>query len=93
MIKGISFLRPVGSAAAYDRLASFFSALGFALGKGWEDDHPNDEDLSLHPSEQRSLAGDPESLGTPAGNREQKMGGRRLVWNGIDQGGTQLARI
>jgi hypothetical protein len=27
--------------------------------------HPNDEDLSLHPSEQKSLAGDPESLGTP----------------------------
>jgi 6,7-dimethyl-8-ribityllumazine synthase len=69
MIKGISFLRPVGSAAAYDRLASFFSALGFALGKGWEDDHPNDEDLSLHPSEQKSLAGGPESLGTPGTNR------------------------
>jgi len=28
--------------------------------------HPTDEDLSLHPSEQRSLAGDPESVGTPA---------------------------
>jgi hypothetical protein len=27
--------------------------------------HPIDEDLSLHPNEQRSLAGDPESLGTP----------------------------
>jgi 6,7-dimethyl-8-ribityllumazine synthase len=38
MIKGISFLRPVGSAAAYDRLASFFSALGFAPGKGWEEE-------------------------------------------------------
>jgi 6,7-dimethyl-8-ribityllumazine synthase len=36
MIKGISFLRPVGNAAAYDRLASFFSALGFAAGRGWE---------------------------------------------------------
>jgi len=24
-----------------------------------------DEDLSLHPSEQKSLAGDPESVGTP----------------------------
>ena len=47
MIKGISFLRPAGSRAAYDRLASFFSALGFAPGKGWNDDHPNDEDLSL----------------------------------------------
>ena len=35
MIKGISFLRPAGSQAAYDRLSSFFSALGFAPGKGW----------------------------------------------------------
>jgi len=48
MIKGISFLRPAGSAAAYDRLASFFSALGFAPGKGWGEktSHPNDEDPS-----------------------------------------------
>ncbi|MGA2674344.1 MAG: 6,7-dimethyl-8-ribityllumazine synthase [Terracidiphilus sp.] len=38
MIKGISFLRPAGSAAVYDRLASFFSALGFAPGKGWEEE-------------------------------------------------------
>jgi 6,7-dimethyl-8-ribityllumazine synthase len=37
MIKGISFLRPAGSAAVYQRLASFFSALGFASGKGWEE--------------------------------------------------------
>jgi 6,7-dimethyl-8-ribityllumazine synthase len=36
MIKGISFLRPAGNEAAYKRLASFFSALGFASGKGWE---------------------------------------------------------
>jgi len=27
--------------------------------------HPTDEDQSLHPSEQSSLAGDPESVGTP----------------------------
>ena len=26
--------------------------------------HPIDEDLPLHPSEQKSLAGDPESMGT-----------------------------
>lgn len=38
MIKGISILRPAGSAAVYDRLASFFSALGFESGKGWEDE-------------------------------------------------------
>jgi len=43
MIKGISFLRPAGDAAAYDRLAAFFSALGFEPGKGWgeESSHPN----------------------------------------------------
>jgi 6,7-dimethyl-8-ribityllumazine synthase len=39
MIKGISFLRPAGSRAAYDRLASFFSALGFASGKGWNEEN------------------------------------------------------
>jgi len=39
MIKGISFLRPAGSAAAYDRLASFFSALGFAPGAGWQEEN------------------------------------------------------
>ena len=38
MIKGISFLRPVGSTAAYQRLASFFSALGFASGAGWNEE-------------------------------------------------------
>lgn len=39
MIKGISFLRPAGSAAVYQRLASFFSALGFAPGKGWQEEN------------------------------------------------------
>jgi 6,7-dimethyl-8-ribityllumazine synthase len=38
MIKGISFLRPANSAAVYDRLASFFAALGFAPGKGWNEE-------------------------------------------------------
>jgi 6,7-dimethyl-8-ribityllumazine synthase len=38
MIKGISFLRPAGSAEAYERLASFFSALGFESGKGWNEE-------------------------------------------------------
>jgi 6,7-dimethyl-8-ribityllumazine synthase len=37
MIKGISFLRPVSS-AAYERLASFFAAMGFAPGKGWQEE-------------------------------------------------------
>jgi hypothetical protein len=31
--------------------------------------HPSDKDPSLHPSEQRSLTGAPESLGTPASLR------------------------
>ena len=38
MIKGISFLRAAGSAAAYERLSSFFAGLGFAAGKGWEEE-------------------------------------------------------
>src|SRR5579862_270454 len=38
MIKGISILRPAGSAEAYDRLSSFFSALGFAPGAGWKEE-------------------------------------------------------
>ena len=38
MIKGISFLRPAGSSAAFQRLSNFFSALGFARGKGWSEE-------------------------------------------------------
>ena len=47
MIKGISFLRPAGSAVAYERLASFFSALGFASERGWneETNHPGGDNL------------------------------------------------
>lgn len=37
MIKGISILRPVGSAATYEKLSSFFSALGLTRGAGWKD--------------------------------------------------------
>ena len=37
MIKGISFLRPAGSTAAHERLSSFFAAIGFAAGKGWQE--------------------------------------------------------
>jgi 6,7-dimethyl-8-ribityllumazine synthase len=37
MIKGISFLRPARSAAVYERLSSFFSAMGFASGRGWNE--------------------------------------------------------
>jgi 6,7-dimethyl-8-ribityllumazine synthase len=38
MIKGISFLRPAESTAAYDRLAGFFGALGFEPGHGWQEE-------------------------------------------------------
>jgi 6,7-dimethyl-8-ribityllumazine synthase len=38
MIKGISFLRPAGSSEAYEKLASFFAALGFAPGNGWNEE-------------------------------------------------------
>ena len=38
MIKGISFLRPVATPAEYEQLAGFFDALGFAPGKGWEEE-------------------------------------------------------
>lgn len=37
MIKGISFLRPAGTANEYERLGSFFSALGFTPGNGWDE--------------------------------------------------------
>jgi 6,7-dimethyl-8-ribityllumazine synthase len=36
MIKGITWIRPVGAAAEFDRLVSFFSALGFAPGRSWD---------------------------------------------------------
>jgi 6,7-dimethyl-8-ribityllumazine synthase len=38
VIKAISILRPTASATAYERLAGFFSALGFERGKGWEEE-------------------------------------------------------
>jgi 6,7-dimethyl-8-ribityllumazine synthase len=38
MIKGITFLRPVGNATEYQRLAGFFSALGFTPGSGWNEE-------------------------------------------------------
>jgi 6,7-dimethyl-8-ribityllumazine synthase len=46
MIKGISILRPAGSAVAYEKLSSFFSALGFGRGAGWNEGHPSNQDLS-----------------------------------------------
>jgi 6,7-dimethyl-8-ribityllumazine synthase len=37
MIKGITLVTPVASAAALDRYASLLSALGFEPGRGWDD--------------------------------------------------------
>src|SRR6185503_13592872 len=37
MIKGISILRRAEDGAVYDRLSSFFAAMGFAVGGGWKD--------------------------------------------------------
>jgi len=37
MIKGISFLRHAATPADYDRLTSFFSALGFTPGSNWDE--------------------------------------------------------
>src|ERR1700728_1928932 len=38
MIKGISFLRQTGTPSEFERLSSFFSALGFTPGSGWNED-------------------------------------------------------
>ncbi len=38
MIKGITIVRPSGTPEAYTHLASFFSALGFEAGKGWNEE-------------------------------------------------------
>jgi 6,7-dimethyl-8-ribityllumazine synthase len=38
MIKGITFVRSASTAADFDKLASFFSVLGFEPGKGWEEE-------------------------------------------------------
>jgi 6,7-dimethyl-8-ribityllumazine synthase len=37
MIKGISILRPAEDTAVFERLSSFFAAMGFARGSGWKD--------------------------------------------------------
>ncbi|HEY9127448.1 MAG TPA: 6,7-dimethyl-8-ribityllumazine synthase [Acidobacteriaceae bacterium] len=38
MIKGISFLHAAGTHAEYERLQSFFGALGLEPGKGWDEE-------------------------------------------------------
>jgi 6,7-dimethyl-8-ribityllumazine synthase len=37
MIKAITIIRPASAPGAYEKLSSFFSALGFEPGKGWND--------------------------------------------------------
>jgi 6,7-dimethyl-8-ribityllumazine synthase len=37
MIKGITFVQPVASREAFDKLGGLFGALGFEPGKGWEE--------------------------------------------------------
>jgi 6,7-dimethyl-8-ribityllumazine synthase len=38
MVKGITLVTPVASAATFEQLGGLFSALGFEPGKGWQDD-------------------------------------------------------
>ncbi len=59
MIKGITWIRPVGSAAQFDRLVSFFSALGFAQGRSWD-----------QPAERPGVAGRGRPFLAPLGNLE-----------------------
>lgn len=39
MIKGVTLVRAARTPVDFDRLASFFAALGFEPGKGWSDEH------------------------------------------------------
>lgn len=59
MIKGITWIRPVGAAAEFDRLVSFFSALGFAPGRSWD-----------QPAERPGVAGRGRPFLAPLGNLE-----------------------
>jgi 6,7-dimethyl-8-ribityllumazine synthase len=47
MIKRISLLRKTESAAAYERLSRFFTALGFEQGRGWEQVPQGANDLAV----------------------------------------------
>lgn len=59
MIKGLTLIRPVESPAHFDELVSFFSALGFEAGRGW--------DL---PAEEPGMAGRGRPFLAPLGNLE-----------------------
>lgn len=68
MIKGITILRPAGNAAAYERLRSFFSAMGFEPGKGWEEQAGSQSDAG-RPAEAPGLSRGAPFL-APLGNVE-----------------------
>ncbi len=67
MIKGITFLRPADSPAHFDDLVSFFSALGFEAGRGW-DDPPRHDDA--RDASSRDVAGRGRPFLAPLGNLE-----------------------
>jgi 6,7-dimethyl-8-ribityllumazine synthase len=62
MIKGITFLHPVPAAAQFEALVSFFSALGFEPGRGW-DVPPGEEEVAATGSQGRPFL-------APLGNLE-----------------------
>jgi 6,7-dimethyl-8-ribityllumazine synthase len=68
MIKGISFLRPAGSTHSYERIANFFAALGFAPGKGWDEESTHSNGESLPPGTPSYSRG--ASFLAPLGNLE-----------------------
>ncbi|MGI4853761.1 MAG: 6,7-dimethyl-8-ribityllumazine synthase [Janthinobacterium lividum] len=39
MIKGLTVVKPVASAAVWERVSALFAELGFEPGKGWQDEH------------------------------------------------------
>ena len=66
MIKGIGILRSVPGTDAHKRLASFFSALGFASGRGWGEPQGSAENAS-DSSDRKSTGA---SFLAPLGNLE-----------------------
>ena len=68
MIKGISLLHSASTASAYDRLGSFFSALGFESGRGWEEGMKSPQGTDLSP--RTSAASRGASFLAPLGNLE-----------------------
>ncbi len=59
MITGITWIRPVSSATEFERLVSFFSALGFAPGRSWD-----------QPAERAGVASRGRPFLAPLGNLE-----------------------